>query len=195
MKPLKVVAGSQVEALRKSLANDMSKQALRIEDEQRQHRQMVAIECTTVLLGSFRKCDADDPEIYSRAIEHEFARYDVDIQREVADPGKWKYAPWNAHEVRERCEKIASGRARIAEREANLAKQLAERRRLDALQAERKALTYRAPGAAPAGGTRADLERRQAERILARYRAAAEASTRHAEIPSVFAMDPAGWDT
>jgi len=161
--------------------------------DQLDQRQQQAVLHTALLLGGFRKSDADDPEVYSRVIEHTLARCDVDIQREAADAAKWKYPP-TAYELREACEKLANERARAKEREENLRKQLAERRRLDALEAERKALPPppREPGTAHL--TIDELDRREAQQILDRYKAEALAAARPAATPSVFELNPADWN-
>jgi hypothetical protein len=129
--PVRLVAG-QVEALRNLPASERNNP----------ERQEIAIECTAILIGGFRKCDADDPEIYTRSIENVLTRYDVNIQRTVTLPGKWKFPP-SAYELREACEAIANERARAKEREENLRKQLEERRRLDAAQAAAHVQTTR----------------------------------------------------
>jgi hypothetical protein len=71
-----------------------------------------------VLLGGFRKCDADDPEIYSRSTEQVLARYDVDIQRRRARAGGESR---RAYELRERCEALAKEGTRRKEREERAA--------------------------------------------------------------------------
>jgi hypothetical protein len=179
--PVRLVAG-QVEALRNLPASERNNPG-------RQERQEIAIECTAILLGGFRKCDADDPEIYSRSIEHVLARYDVDIQRAVTLPGQWKFPP-SAFELREACEKIANEKARAKEREERIAAQLEERRLLDAAQAGRKPLLTYKPRDSPGHVTRAEQERRQAEAFLARCKA--EASARPPPTPTVFELDPEG---
>jgi hypothetical protein len=185
MKPLKLVVTEQVEALR-NLPVDALKTTK--QDE----RQDTAIKCTALLLGRFRKCDADDPEIYSRTIESVLGDYDPDIQKQVTNPGRWKYPP-SDFEIREACESIANARARAKEREDNLRKQLEERRRLDALETERKALASPPRNTTTAHLTIDEQERREAERMLARYKAEAEASARP-PAQSVFELDPADWN-
>jgi hypothetical protein len=128
----------QVEALRSLPVDGSNKCLSNVAEEQ---RRMAAIKCTALLLCSFRKCDADDPEIYGRAIEHVLVRYELDIQREVTAPGRWKFPP-SAYEVREDCEAIANERSRAKRREEERARQIEERRRVDALEPDRKALTY-----------------------------------------------------
>ena len=51
--------------------------------------------------------------------------------------------PPSAYELRQACEAIAGERERARRRDQQLIEQLEERRRLDALQAERKALLKR----------------------------------------------------
>jgi hypothetical protein len=79
-----------------------------------------------LLLGSFRRSDADSPEIFSAALKDVLARYDMDIQKEVIRPGKWKFLP-TAYELREVCEAIANERARAKQRDESIRQQLAER--------------------------------------------------------------------
>lgn len=178
LKHLKLVIAPQIEALRKSPSN-----GLPIAEQER--RQEAAIDCAALLLGSFRKCDADAPEVFSRAIEYVLARYEVDVQREVTKPGMWKWPP-SAYEVREACEKIGGERARIAKREADLAHQLAERRRLDALEAERKALPAPARKAAP------PPEPDYAKRAM--WDLSWRKTRRESPSPTVFEMDPESWN-
>jgi hypothetical protein len=180
----KAISGP-VTALRRQLGNDTSRRALRMADEQRQRMQMVAIECTTLLLGSFRKCDADDPELYSRCIEHELARYDPEIQREVCDPGRWDWPP-KVSEIRKASEKIANERSRVAKREAELVAQFAERRRLDALEAERKALP--APAKTLLRPPDGEHFRRAFDDLVWRK------VRREPPAPTVFEFDPATWN-
>jgi hypothetical protein len=182
----------QVEVLRK-LPVDGQKNSLQEAAREHDQRQQLAVLHTSLLLGGFRKSDADDPEIFSRAIEHVLARYDVEIQREVTNPGRWMWPP-TAYELREACERIANEQARAKEREERIRKQLEERRRLDALQAERKPLlTYHARDS-PSQVPRAEQERREAEQILARYEAAAKASARPPAASSVFELNPDDWN-
>ena len=182
--PVRLVAG-QVEVLRQLPASERNNPA-------QQEQQEIAIECTAILLGGFRKCDADDPEIYSRSIEHVLARYDIDIQRAVTLPGKWKFPP-SAYELREACESLAMEKARAREREENVRKMLEERRRFDALQAERKALPSYRPRDSPARLTQTDYERIEAERIIDDYRAWSAGSARSPDL-SVFELDPQTWN-
>ncbi len=181
--PVRLVAG-QVEALRNLPARERS-------SPEQQERQEIAIECTAILLGGFRKCDADDPEIYSRSIEHVLARYDADTQRTVTLPGKWKFPP-SAYELREACEAIANERARAREREENRRKQLEERRRLDTLQAQRKALPAppRKPGTAHL--TIDELDRREAQQIPEAFWGV---PSRRPSESSVFELDPENWNS
>jgi hypothetical protein len=174
---LKMVVAPTVEALRNLPSGALSKK-----DAARLKREATATDCIALLLGSFRKCDADVPEIFSQSLEHVLAQYDVDIQKEVIDPGKWKFPP-TAYELREACEKITQKRHRAAKREAQTAAQLADRRGADPRAGRRAAI---------AGGED-ERKRREAEQILARYKAEAEASTRPASA-SVFELDPADWD-
>lgn len=192
-KPLNVVAAPQVEVLRKLPANGPNR-SLQEGTGQVDQRQQQAVINTALLFGGFRKCEADDPEIYSRTVEHVLARYDVDIQRSVADPSRWKFPP-TAYEVRQDCEALAQERERAHRRDKALAEQLA-RRREDEARGERKALTYQ-PRAAPEPTVRVDHEIRQANEILARYQAEAEAANRRQAAAvgalSVFEIDPDEW--
>jgi hypothetical protein len=191
MKQLKVVVTPQVEALRTTAA-DESGRSLATKADKTDQRAQLAVLHTQALIGGFRKCQADDPEIYFRTVEHTLARYDVEIQRELADASKWEYPP-TPFELRQACERLANERAHAVARDENLRKQFEERRRLDALQAERKALpSYRSRDSPPAI-TKAELDRREAEQILARYEATAKASARPAEL-SIFELDPADWN-
>jgi hypothetical protein len=178
MTPLARIVPPQVAVLRTQLAGASSSSSLPAPSDQR--AQLAPVN-TALLLGGFRRCDADDPEAYARTIEHVLARYDVDIQREVTAPGRWQWAP-SAWELRQRCETIARERAEAALWDARGAVQLAERRRLDALDAAQPAITDQSAWRrTTAAETRADRERREAERILAQYRRDAEASTRPAD--------------
>jgi hypothetical protein len=175
------------------LPADGSNKSLRERADQHDQRSQMATLNATALVGRFRKCEADGPGIYFGALECVLARYDVEIQKEAIKPGTWEFPPTD-FELRERCEAIASRKARAKEREENLRKQLEERRRLDALAAERKPLlTYHARDS-PSHVPRAEQERREAEEFLARCKAEAEASARPADAPSVFELDPDNWD-
>ena len=189
LKRIGPVVALQVEALRKLPVDGPNKSLRNIEQER---REMMAVERTALLLGSFRKCDADDPEIFGRAIEDVLARYDLDIQMEVTRPGKWKFPP-SAYELREACESISNERAEAKRWQIAVENTLAERA-FEAATGERKALTYQ-PRDNPAVrvATMADRERREAEQVLARYKADAEASARPAAL-SVFELDPTNWD-
>jgi ProP effector len=190
-KPLKVVATPQVETLQRMPVND-SNRCLDEKADQHDQRKQMAVLDTALLLGGFRKCDASDPEIYSRTIEHTLARYDIDIQKSVADASKWKF-PRQPFEVREACEAIAREQARVEEREKRIAEQLAEGRaeKARAAETEAKALAYQ-PRGIPARLTRAEQQRRQAEEFLARCKAEAEASTRRPHPPFSSSTQPIG---
>jgi hypothetical protein len=191
MQTLKAVVRPHLEILHK-LPVDGQKRCLAEAAAKLDRRQQQAVLHTALLLGGFRRSDADDPEIYSRTIEHTLARYDVEIQQEVADAAKRKFPP-TAYELRECCEKLAGEKAHAKERERRTAEQRHERRRLDALQAERKALPPCQSQDIPVRPTREEQHRRQAEQFLARCRAEAEASARPAAA-DLAELDPATWD-
>ena len=67
-------------------------------------RSIAAGKNAAILLNSFRKLDADDPDVYSRVIEHVLSRYPVDTQRAAVDASIWKWPP-SAYEIREFCER------------------------------------------------------------------------------------------
>jgi len=96
-KTLKIAAAPRVEMLR-SLPVDGLKNSLTQRDDQENRRRETATMLTPVLLGSYRRCEASDPEIYSRAIEHVLAHYDPHIQEKVTDsyhglPSKSPFPP------------------------------------------------------------------------------------------------------
>ena len=191
MKQLKLVTAPVVDQLQRLPANEPSKNLCERADAHDQRSQMATLNATA-LVGRFRKCEADEPAIYFGALECVLAQYDVEIQREAIKPGTWEFPPTD-FELRGRCELIANRIARANQREANIRHQLEERRRLDALQAERKALPSYRPRDSPIPVTKAAVERREAEQILARYEAAARASSRPADL-SVFELDSATWN-
>jgi hypothetical protein len=111
--------------------------------------------CTTRLLGSYRKCDAADPEIFSAAIEDVLAHYAPHIQQAVTDPygGLPSRSPFppNPFEVKQACEELAQAEWARKKRAEDLQKQFANRRADDALRAR---ITYRRNGdATPRAGT------------------------------------------
>jgi hypothetical protein len=192
MKPLKLVTAPVVDQLSR-LADYGSNKTLRERADEHDQRRQIATLNVTALVGRFRKCEADEPGIYFGALECVLARYDVEIQKEAIRPGTWKFPPTD-YELRERCEEISSEKAERAQLEQMRVAQLEERRRLDALEAERKPLlTYHARDS-PSHVPRAEQERRQAEEFLARCKAEAEASARPADAPSVFELDPDNWE-
>lgn len=192
MKQLKLVTSPLVDQLQALPVNGSSKSLREKADEHDQRGQMATLNATA-LVGRFRKCEADEPGIYFGALECVLARYDVDIQREAIRPGTWQYPPTD-YELRERCEEISHARAEARRWDEIAARQLDERRRSDALQAERKALLTYQPRDVQVRPTRAEVERREAEQILARYEAEALAAARPAAAPSVFELDPADWN-
>jgi hypothetical protein len=183
MKSLKTVVRPQIGALRNSAAND-SERSLAPKANETDQRAQLAVLHAQALIGGFRKCEADDPAIYFRVIENTLARYDVEIQREVADTAKWKYPP-TAFELRQACEALANEKARAEERDERIAQQLAELRADRAERAERKPLAYQVRGTPPRI-TREEQERCEARQILDRYENEAA--------PCVFKLDPTNWN-
>ena len=139
MNKLKVVP--LLDQLRPSPATGSSKSLRGKPDDHDQRRHLATLNATA-LVGRFRKCEADEPAIYFGALECVLARYDMEIQTEAIKPGTWKFPPTD-FELRERCEAIANARERARQRDERIRKQLEERRRLDAIETERKALTHR----------------------------------------------------
>lgn len=180
--------GQVVETLHRSPASEQKNWLPNAEIDQRQQQ---AVLHTAVLLGGFRKCDASDPEIYSRTIEHVLARYDVDIQRQASDASRYQFPP-TAFELREACEAIAREKQRARERQAGIAKQLAERRALDSTR--ERPLAHPGPPRAP-GETKADRERRAAQAFLDRSLAEAQMANAAAASrnSSVYDIDPDEW--
>jgi hypothetical protein len=197
LKKLEGIA-DQVEVLRK-LPAGTQKNSLQNAADQHDQRKQLAVLHTAQLLGGFRKCDADDPEIFVWSIKDVLARYDVDIQKQVVEPGRWKWPP-RPYELREACEAIANERARARERQERITAQLEESRRLDAaLATDRKPLTYqrRDDPLTKVEEKRREADeqkRREAEQTVARYKREAQASARPAAAPSVFDLDPADWN-
>lgn len=73
-----------------------------------------------MLFGSYRRGDANDPEVYVRSIAAVLARYHTDLVREVTDPNTGiqtteKYMTFmpNAGELKVYCEGIAARRERM----------------------------------------------------------------------------------
>ena len=191
MKQLKLVTAPVVDQLSRLPVNGSNK-GLREKDDERDQRSQMATLNATALVGRFRKCEADEPGIYFGTLECVLAGHDVEIQEEAIKPGTWEFPPTD-YELRERCELLANRVARAKEREENLRKQFEERRRLDAIHAEHKALPSCRMRDSPPPVTKAELERREAEQVLARYEAAAKASARPSDL-SVFELDPATWN-
>jgi len=163
MKQLKLVAAPVMDQLQR-LAVDESNKSLRESADQDDQRRQMATLNAMALVGRFRKCEADEPGIYFGALECVLARYDVEIQKEAIRPGTWKYPPTD-FEMRERCEAISHARAEAKLWDDNVDLQLEERRRLDALEAERKALlTYHARDS-QSHVPRAEQERQEASRF------------------------------
>ena len=88
-----------------------------------------------VLLGCYRKGDAADPEVYTRAIMATLARYPADVVRRVTDPltglpSTSNFLPTVA-EVIKGCEEIHGPARRAAEWDERTKRQLAEREERD----------------------------------------------------------------
>jgi hypothetical protein len=103
----------------------------------------VATERALLLLGSYRKGEADDPDTYVTAIAAVLTLYDPAIVARVTDPrtgiaGRVKWLP-TVHEVRAACEEEAAFAHRMRQREAAIEKQLADRRAADAAERNRPA--------------------------------------------------------
>ena len=69
----------------------------------------VAVDRTRLLLGSYRKGDASDPDVYTSAVAAVLAEYPEDIVRRVTDPrgglpGTCQWLP-TVQEVRSSCER------------------------------------------------------------------------------------------
>ena len=82
--------------------------------------QNLAIDRAQVLFGSYRRTDANDPEIYLRAIAAVLANYPPDLMREVTDPltgiqttERFETWPPNAGELKRYCDEIVCRRARL----------------------------------------------------------------------------------
>lgn len=84
--------------------------------------------------------EANDPEIYTRAIVVAFSDYPEDVMQMVCDPrsglpSKVNWLP-TPKEVRDACEAIMGPRRRAEERKESIRRQLAEREALDAERAK-----------------------------------------------------------
>lgn len=73
-----------------------------------------------MLFGCYRRGDANDPEIYVAATAAVLSSYDLDLIREVTDPGigiqsteKFMTFPPNVGELKVYCEAIAARRERV----------------------------------------------------------------------------------
>ncbi len=93
-----------------------------------------SLEYATLLLGSFRKADCADPEVFASAAVAIFSRYPTGVVRAVTDPhsgiaGRLKWFP-TIYEIREACDIENTRRQRIEESEARVKAQFAERDRL-----------------------------------------------------------------
>lgn len=92
-----------------------------------------------LLLGSYRKGEANDPEVYVSGVVRILAAYPLDVVRRVVDPldGLPSYCDWlpKFSEVKAACEKLVAPTAsdRMREWDSRAASQLAERERLAAL--------------------------------------------------------------
>lgn len=81
-----------------------------------------------LLLGSYRKGDAEDPDTYATAVAAVLSQYPADVVQRVTDPrtgiaGRSKWLP-NPSEVREACEAEMAHVDRAARRARDLAAQL-----------------------------------------------------------------------
>jgi len=90
-----------------------------------------ATERARLLLGCYRRGDANDPDTYVAAITATLARYPEDVIRDVTHPAhglptKKDFLP-TVREVYLACEEIMQPRREAAARQARIDKQLAER--------------------------------------------------------------------
>jgi hypothetical protein len=84
------------------------------------HQAAYAAQRARILLGSYRRGDANDPELYVAAITAVLSRFSSEIIREVTDPNTGiqtteKYMTFmpNAGELKVYCDSVASRRNRI----------------------------------------------------------------------------------
>jgi hypothetical protein len=89
----------------------------------------------TLLLGSYRTGDANDPEVYVAAITAVMSDYPEDVLRSITDPrtgipSRLEWLPKPA-EVKAACEEIEGPRRRIREWNKRAEQQLAERAELE----------------------------------------------------------------
>jgi hypothetical protein len=99
-----------------------------------------------MLLGCYRRGDAEDPETYATAVAAVLSTYPPDIVKRVTDPrigvpGKSKFLP-TVSEVREECERLAIEQAARVRRDEQVARQLAERKDDDERRASQNRPTY-----------------------------------------------------
>ena len=85
----------------------------------------------SLIFGSFRADQANDPDIYVTAITHLLAQYPPSVGARMSDPknglaGKSKFLP-TVSEVREEAERLVEEDARPARRSASIQAQLRER--------------------------------------------------------------------
>lgn len=90
-----------------------------------------ATERARLLLGCYRRGDANDPDTYVAAITATLARYPEDVIRDVTHPAhglptKKDFLP-TVREVFLACEELMQPRREAAARQARVDKQLAER--------------------------------------------------------------------
>ena len=86
----------------------------------------VAADRTRLLLGSYRKGDAEDPDVYTSAVAAVLAQYPESVVRRVTDPrgglpGTSQWLP-TVHEVRAACEREMAPERERMRREANRAR-------------------------------------------------------------------------
>lgn len=93
-----------------------------------------------MLLGCYRKGDAEDPDTYATAVAAVLSQYPADVVQRVTDPrtgiaGRSKFLP-TVSEVREACEAASAAADRAAKRARDLAAQVA--REQESLRFERE---------------------------------------------------------
>jgi len=133
------------ETLRSSLDNGPS-DCSQARDLESQQRREMAIVCTTRLLGSYRSCEASDPEIYIGAVEEVLSHYPCRVIESVTHPhtglpSRSNFPP-SVFEIRQACDAIMHEEARAARRAEDLRQQFAER---EAEDERRAAITLTPP--------------------------------------------------
>lgn len=97
-----------------------------------------AAHAARTMFGCYRRGEANDPETYAAAIAAVLTLYPPEIVHRITDPrtglpSRLKFLP-TVSEVREACEEEAQVEARRIERQAQIDKQLEERRRFEEAQ-------------------------------------------------------------